>query len=53
LLAGVDAAVTAAYVGHADNGYLIYKTYNVTGKTALTEGAAKINAHVVSVTTIP
>ena len=44
LLAGVDAAVAGSYVGHSDNGYLIYKTYNVIGRTAVVEGAEKINA---------
>src|ERR1019366_5217620 len=53
LSAGVDVPTVAKFLGHADGGLLVYKTYNCLSDSALTDGAAKINAHVVSVTTIP
>ncbi len=43
LNAGVDVPTVSKYVGHADGGNLIFRTYNVLSDNRLTEGAAKVN----------
>ena len=53
LSAGVDVGTVAKFAGHQDGGLLCLKTYNVIADSRLTEGAAKINAHVVSSTVMP
>ena len=48
LAAGVDVPTISKYIGHSDGGALLLKTYSIVADKLLTEGAAKINAHVTS-----
>lgn len=47
LKAGCDAPTVAKFVGHSDGGKLVLSTYNILADSALSEGAAKVNARAV------